>query len=140
MTADNFDFAGFFTIVLTEYIENRQQIVRQIFEDCWSLYIANAHILIPTEDYEMILLYTYFPFTPEQCEGAEPVIYDFFRNNTFILNSILFPDKFANFYKCPLIIATYDLAPFVKLDQRPDGSYNISGIEGVSFLFRKNKI
>lgn len=140
MTSENFDFAGFYTIVLTEHNENRQEIIRKIFQDCWSLYITNANLLIPTEDYETILLFTYFPFTSEQCEGVEPVIYDFFENNTFLANAPIFPDKFRNFHKCPLKISTYNFAPFMILEPQPNGSYFIDGIEGTMFRFMSQRL
>lgn len=140
MTSDIFDYGGFYTIVLTEHNENGQETIRKIFEDCWSHYITNANLLIPTSDYETILLYTYFPFTSERCEGVEPVIHDFFKNDTFIVNASIFPNKFRNFHKCPLKIATYDFAPFMILEPQPNGTYFIDGIEGAMLRFMSNRL
>lgn len=130
MTTATYDFAGFYTIVLTKRYANSDETIRKIFEDCWSLYIANANLLIPAEDYETILLYTFFPFTPSKCERVEPVIHDYFKGYKFALDAPIFPDKFHNFYKCPLQIATHHIAPYMTLKLQPNGSYEMGGIEG----------
>lgn len=130
MSAETYDFVGFYTIVLTKHSNTNQETVANILKDCWSLYIANVIVLIPTENYEQIELYTYFPYTPEHCEGVEPVLYDYFENGTFALNVSIFPDKFRNFHKCPLTASLYHLPPFVILKPQSNGSYHIDGIEG----------
>lgn len=130
MTTATFNFAGFYTIILTKHSDDCHGIVRQIFEDCWSLYIGHVNLLIPTEDNETILLYTYFPFTPERCETVEPVIYDYFENDTFSINAPIFPNKFQNFHKCPLKISTYNIPPYMILKRHPNGTYHLDGIEG----------
>lgn len=107
MSVNAYDYTGFYTIVLQN--ATSQAIIRKIFEDCWKLYIANVNILVPTEGYKTILSYTFFPFTPDECEGVRPTIHNYFRNNTFLLNAPIFPDKFRNFFKCPLKIATHNV-------------------------------
>lgn len=106
MSVNAYDYTGFYTIVLQNAT---QAIIRKIFEDCWKLYIANVNILVPTEGHKTILSYTFFPFTPDECEGVRPTIHNYFRNNTFLLNAPIFPDKFRNFFKCPLKIATHNV-------------------------------
>lgn len=140
MTRDNFDFSGFFTIVFTEHNESCEEIIRKIFKDCWSLYIANANILIPTEDYETVLMYTYIPFKPNRCEHVDPVIQDYFENDTFALNTPIFPNKFTNFFKCPLFASLYNFAPFVMLHPQPDGLHYIDGIEGSLLQFMSQRL
>lgn len=92
--------------------------------------MPNVIVLTPTEDYETILLYTFFPYTAEHCEAFKPIVYDYFENGTFIRNLPIFPDKFANLFRCPLKIATYNFPPFVMLTERSNDTY-IDGIEGV---------
>lgn len=113
MTTETYDFAGYYMVIMTKHSEDCHQIVRKIFQDLWTLYIANAILLIPTEDYDTILLYTFFPFNPSRCEIVEPVITDYFENRTFAINATLFPKKFQNFYKCSLKISTYNVPPYV---------------------------
>lgn len=133
MTIDTHDYTGFYTIVLTEHSDDCEETITKIFADCWSLYIANVNILTPSEDYETILLYTYFPFAPDHCEAIVPVVVDYFENFTFVLNAPVFPDKFQNFYKCPLRISTYTLPPFMMLTTLSNGTIRPDGIEGILF-------
>lgn len=91
--------------------------------------MGNVVILIPTEDYETILMYTFFPYTPGHCECVEPIVYDHFENGTFVRNAPIFPEKFNNLFRCPLKIATYSYPPYVMLTERSNDTY-IDGIEG----------
>lgn len=133
MSSMTHDFTGYYTIILTEHSDDCEETVTKIFQDCWSLYIANAIILTPTEDYETIVLYTYFPYTAYHCGVVEAVVYDYFENNAFTLNSRIFPDKFRNFHQCPIRMSTYSLPPFMILQPQPDGTIQADGIEGSMF-------
>lgn len=115
---------------MTEHSDDCAETIKRILEDCWSLYIVNAIILTPTEDYETILMYTYFPYTREHCEKVKPIVYDYFENGTFVRNATIFPEKFGNLFRCPLKIATYNYPPYVMLTERSNDTY-IDGIEGV---------
>lgn len=130
MTTDTYDYIGFYTIVLTEYIINNKDIVRKILNDCWTLYIANVIVLTPTQDYKQVLSHTFFPYTPEYCEGVEPLLIDHFENGTFSSGLPLFPDKFRNFHKCPLTLSSYNFTPFIIIIPQSNGSHYIDGIEG----------
>lgn len=131
MTTKNYDFSGFYTIILTENSDDCTEIISRIFDDCWSIYVANVNILVPTDGYEIVLLYTFFPFTPESCEVIEPVVYDNFENGTFQVNASIFPEKFDNFFSCPLRVSSYTASPNVILQKQPNGSYYPDGIEGI---------
>lgn len=108
-------------------------IINKIFNDCWTLYITNVHILVPSLSYQSVILYTYYPYTIDYCEIVKPIIQDTFINGTFIHNSNAFPDKFRNFFKCPLIVATYDFRPHVILTTFENGSHFMDGIDGRIF-------
>lgn len=127
---ETYDYAGFYTIVLTEHSDDCEETINKILEDCWSLYMANIIVLTPTEDYEIILMYTFFPFTSEHCEHVKPIVYDHFENGTFVRNASIFPEKFGNLFRCVLKIATYNFPPYVMLTKRSNDTY-IDGIEGV---------
>lgn len=128
MTKKKFDYTGFYSIVFTEYCD--QEILQRVLIDCWSLEISNAIILTPAMQHEKINLYTYFPYTMEHCAAIVPVIYDYFENGNFSLNRPIFPNKFRNFHKCPLMIPTYSFAPYISLTQLPNGIFTVGGIEG----------
>lgn len=127
---NNYDSSGYYTIALTEYSDDYMVTIRKILANCWSVYVTNVNVLVPTQDYETVLMYTYFPFTSEKCEGVEPVLSDRFTNDAFQLKAEIFPEKFRNFFKCPLRVALYSLPPFMILKRNPDNSYHIDGIEG----------
>lgn len=133
MTTTNYDYTGYFTIVLTEHSNNSQAIVNEILKDCWSLYIANANVLAPADDYETAILYTFYPFTSEHCEHVKPIIHDQFMNGTFLYKTPMFPNKLRNLFKCPLKMSTYQFAPFMDLTLQSNGSYYTDGIEGTMF-------
>lgn len=131
MTTKTYDYSGFYTIILTENSDDCTEIITQIFEDCWSIYIANVNILVPTDGYEVVLLYTFFPFTSDNCEVIEPEVYNNFENGTFQVNVSIFPEKFVNLFNCPLRVSSYTAPPNVILQKQPDGSYYPDGIEGI---------
>lgn len=117
--------------MLTEYTDDCEETIQQICDDAWSLYMVNVIILTPTADYETILMYTFYPYTAEQCEGVKPIVYDTFENGSFISpDKPIFPNKFENFFRCPLKIATYQFPPLMMLTERSNDTY-IDGIEGV---------
>lgn len=130
MTVDTYDYTGFYTIVLTEYTDDLLKTIGKILKDCWSLYIANANILSPTQDYQTVHLYTYFPYTSEHCGGVVPMIYDHFVNGSFVQNITIFPNKLDNLFECPLVISTYNFPPLVILKPQSNGTYFLDGIEG----------
>lgn len=135
MTPEAFDYTGFYTIVLTESNDNQYQLIRKIFEDCWSLYISNINLLTLKNTEPTALQYTFYPYTIAHCEQVDPVIQNFFINATssFTLNTTMFPEKFRNFYKCPLILSTYNLAPHMLLTPQLNGSYFTDGMDGIIF-------
>lgn len=116
---------------MTQYIENSQEIIRKILIDCWSLYITNAVVLIPSQDFEIVHLFTYFPYTSEYCEHVEPVEYDHFKNGTFATNKNIFPNKFQNFYKCKLIVQSLNLPS--SLNRKQSNKKYMRGIKGTIF-------
>lgn len=140
MTIDTYEYSGFFTIVLTEYFDDQTEIIEKILRDCWSLYIANAIVLTPTEDYQTILLYTYFPYTATHCGSVEPIVHDYFENGTFALNASIFPNKMENLFECPLIVSTYNFPPLVILKEQSNGTFYIDGIEGTVLRVIANRL
>lgn len=140
MTTTAYDYTGFYTIVLTEHSDDCEETIDKIFKDCWSLYIANVNVLTPTEDNETVLLYTFFPFTPDHCEHIEPIVSDYFENGTFVLNAPIFPDKLLNFFKCPLRVSSYTFAPFIMLKNKSNGSFYTDGIEGTLFRVMSQRL
>lgn len=131
MRSTAYDFKGFYTIVI--YDEFNFEIVNRILGDCWKLYISNVEILVPSKTFDTVHVYTYYPYGPDYCELVKPFEQDVFINNTFARNSQIFPEKFNNFYKCPLTLATYDFRPHMMLAPIENGSFILDGLDGITF-------
>lgn len=79
-------------------------------------------------------IYTYFPYTPYHCEKVEPVILNYFINNTFVYDIDHFPDKLKNMHQCPLTLVTHNVTPFMILYRKENGEgYRTDGIDGITF-------
>lgn len=74
MTPIQFDYQGYYLLVLTTYSNEQYQIMTNIFETLWAAYITNVNIiwLAPQNDNEAIM-YTYFPYTSFFCGKAVPI-------------------------------------------------------------------
>lgn len=133
MSEQSFDYTGFYLIVLTDDKDNQYHGIHSIFQDCWQLYIANVNVLTTFSSESSAILYTYFPYTKERCEDTHPVVLNYFAGDKFVSDSI-YPDKFRNFYKCPLTLATYHIPPYMILTPMQNGSYHTTdGIDGITF-------
>lgn len=78
-------------------------------------------------------MYTYYPYTPIKCENVDPVVHNYYANNQFRFKKETFPNKFKNFYRCPIILSTYHIDPYMILKKQSNGSYNMSGVDGIVF-------
>lgn len=137
MSNDNlFDYTGYYTIVLTESRRDQYIIISKILNDCWSLYITNVVIVasMGSESYSRSAIYTYFPYTIFHCETVAPVILNYFIKKTFLYNIDHFPDKLKNMHKCPLVVVTHNVTPFMILyKNEKGGNYRTEGIDGITF-------
>lgn len=141
MTADNFDFTGFYTIILLSHDNDQHQqygIVGQILNDCWKSSIINVALLVATTANNAAAIYTYFPFTRFQCEQITPVMINSFASGSFLYpNASIFPDKSKNMHKCPVIVGVYDSTPLpnMLLKTDPNGTLlDLDGFEGITLL------
>ncbi|XP_055325489.1 uncharacterized protein LOC129579433 [Sitodiplosis mosellana] len=122
-------YAGYFTIILTEYIEKDE--ITQIFQDCWKYRMINVNVLCPDEIEDQVNVYTYFPFTPNSCDRIQSTLLMTFSNESISIDDSFFPMKLKNFHKCNLFLATYNIPPYMILNHHhTDGSYVTRGIEG----------
>lgn len=129
MSTVTHDYAGFYTIILTELSPIQETIIDRILHDCWSLQIVNVNILtIMPADLDTVL-FTYFPYTPYFCEEVRPLIVNRFKNGSFLNGLQIFPEKLNNFFRCPLSVVTYPFEPYTILDK--DGEF--WGVEGIIF-------
>lgn len=129
-TIDNyrFDYSGYYLVVLRDASSNQQQIIENIMNDFWSIYIVNVNILASNENDTEVKMYTYFPFAASQCEQAIPIVINHYANLSFS-HPVEFPDKFRNMHECRVTAVTLPFEPYVILKQFANGSSILHGIE-----------
>jgi hypothetical protein len=78
------------------------------------MYIFNINILTQQDD-STVEAFTFFPFSNRKCNSTEPSKIAKFMNGTFVTRpKFFFPEKFQNFYSCPIKVTTFEsLAPSV---------------------------
>lgn len=128
-----FDYNGYFTIVLTEF--NSIEILQQIFDALWSLYVTNVNIVTNMNgDDDKSALYTYFPYTENYCNKVIPQLWNNFSYKALSFENQttnIFEKKFRNLYDCPIWVATFNEKPSVLLTKLENNSYFIDGIDGI---------
>lgn len=97
-------------------------------------------ILVPSQNYTKILLYTFFPYSEEHCEEVTPILHNSFQNNSFELSSPHFPQKFGNFHQCPLVMAAYPISPYIILSGSENGTNYPGGIAGIIYMELSKKL
>lgn len=90
---------------------------KRILEICWTRKIVNVIVLPATEAEHQQHIFTFHPFTPFHCERVVPILLAIYtRRSGFIPATVdLFPDKYDNWHRCPLRIATYMYPPSIIL-------------------------
>uniref|UniRef100_A0A1I8PUX0 Putative ionotropic receptor ligand binding domain-containing protein n=1 Tax=Stomoxys calcitrans TaxID=35570 RepID=A0A1I8PUX0_STOCA len=124
---------GYFLLVYTGLQVERMNHVREIFHRLFYIYVINVNILMMIGKHAY--LYTYFPFSPNQCHASQPELYVSFSDiegENFTINKTLYPNKVRNMHRCPLTIVTWNLPPFifVEKDKETGDLISLFGIEG----------
>lgn len=130
MDLDLFDYEGFYLIVVTTNIENYILESKKILEDCWLKYIVNANVMIKSPKMEKVFMLTYFPWNRYYCEKIHPVHLENYDSSVWNNGLDFFPDKTANFHKCPIKVATFETKPFMSVKRLKDGKILLGGLEG----------
>lgn len=117
ITAQSFDYTGYYTIVVTVFNETNDEIIKNILQDCWERRIINVNVLVPQNGQTTeATLYTYFPFTSSYCEKVTPVIWNQFESGHFVHQKReFFPRKTNNLYQCSLIVVAVEIPPHIFL-------------------------
>ena len=118
---EDFDFQGYFLIVLTNVIGSYREI-KMMLEDLWSNYIVNVNI-IHSVSQNSSDMFTYFPFSEFYCEKVFPVKLNTYRiAKGFLHQTHHFQNKVADLHKCPVSVVTFINPPFIfPIGDRIDG-------------------
>lgn len=123
---------GYYVIVLTDPSQLHTKTINGILMDFWKVYVTNVVILIPTQNYNKILLYTYFPYSEEHFEQVKPILRNYFENNSYKHGLSHFPQKCKNFHQCPLHVSTCTYSPYMMYGE-VNGTFIVYGIENILF-------
>uniref|UniRef100_A0A182W4C0 Ionotropic glutamate receptor L-glutamate and glycine-binding domain-containing protein n=1 Tax=Anopheles minimus TaxID=112268 RepID=A0A182W4C0_9DIPT len=129
------DFSGYYLIVLTTVDTARPETLAHMFNLLWTLNVINVNIVTADlQDYshwQAVLMYTYYPYTPDGCERNVPHLVHRFRKRLRRLDQWieLFPNKLSNFHRCKITVCTFHLPPYMLLTHRGRQLY-YDGFEG----------
>lgn len=149
---DSFNHQARFLLVVMDYnIQLPQLYALKMIETMWNPFkIINVVIMLPTTnttlhktcsncEYDIINVYTSFPYDPSQCGKVKKVeLLDQWMlkgNGSFRSKVNLFPSKVPNNFRgCPLVIAPIERIPFVTPtnihgDSHGDTTYTYEGLE-----------
>ena len=115
LTPDKFDYQGYLLIIVTDYQEQQFKDMEKMLMDLWEIFIINVNIVLQDFLEQKGYIYTSFPYTNTYCSKVEPIIWNAFQNGQFQLEQEYFPNKIQNLFRCPLVVATFDIFPVMRL-------------------------
>ena len=126
ITSEFFHFSGYYVFIFEHASFDEMS---KIFKKLWDFYIHNVIILTRDKVDGSIDISTFVPFSEFGCNVTSPTKVAKFEVGRFINKpAMFFPDKFKNFYKCPLKVSTFEsLAPSVLREDFANGSYRLYG-------------
>lgn len=133
MKESNFDHQGWYLIIFTIYRETQKIEMQKIFDDLWKIHVINVNIILKDkENHEKCEMFTYFPFAENYCEKVFPVLLNtFVSGKGFIEDVEPYPNKMANMYGCPINAVTFDIPPYVIVEEKDGGGVEVNGFEGI---------
>ncbi|CAO1346132.1 unnamed protein product [Diamesa hyperborea] len=133
MTPENFNYQGFYLIVITEYTSDQYYMMQQIFDLLWAEYIINVNIIWATPmNQNEAIMFTYYPYTDFYCGKTYPIQLNQYRVNRWLhLHSVHFPNKIQNLYGCKLKVSTFITKPFMMTKRDENGDTITDGIDGI---------
>lgn len=127
---ENFEFQGYYVVVITEYYKSQLSGVKSILTDLWNIFIVNVNIFVKSEDGRLAQIYTYFPYSESFCAKVKPILWNQFENGSFINKSDWFPNKMENLYNCSLKVVSFNIQPMMMIELHSDGNHVYKGIDG----------
>ena len=125
MTADEFNFHGFYLIILTF---NHTSKLDEMFDLLWGSFIYNVNILMQVNN--SVKLFTFFPFNDRKCHDTKSVEINEYSKGKW-QKSLFFPQKLFNFFKCQLKAGCYNYGPSAlpSIDRSGNEKLNGSDVE-----------
>ncbi|XP_032580963.1 uncharacterized protein LOC6620245 [Drosophila sechellia] len=96
-----------------------------VFAYCWRHQLINCNVMTQSSGGQ-VLLHTYFPYAPGQCNDSQPTRINMFLGESW-QHRDYFPSKLHNLNGCPLVVLARKVSPFLDLDE---GQRELRGLEG----------
>ena len=106
--------------------------IKLMLDIMWRKFILNVNVVTVTSSPQRngdVHLNTYFPFSKDFCGQVHPVVWNIYRNGTFLSRREHFPRKNENLFKCPLNVAVFDAPPYMKV-LNESGTIDVDGVDG----------
>jgi hypothetical protein len=138
---EQFDFMGFYLVVLTQPIPDIYHKIQQIFEDLWNHYIVNVNVVVKiSPKLDESFMYTFFPYTEHHCGAVRPQILGRYKKSGPVYKYNYFPEKIHSLFNCPLNVAVVKSTPYLFVEKSENGSVSIDGIDSVLLSYISNKL
>lgn len=104
MGPETFEAQGFYLIVISVYFDGIYDMMKEIFATLWIEYIVNVNIIwMPPENYNQVLMWTYWPYSSSYCGQAIPLQLNHYRDGKWMRHVNYFPKKMENLHGMQII-------------------------------------
>lgn len=123
---NKFDVSGKYLIVMRNIRRDR---LEMIFSSLWRQhYIYNVNILALDEIDNVVRMFTFYPFSNDNCSNTNPININEFNNKTKKwTQGTVFPSKLRDFHNCPINAIVCDYGPSAQETIYPNGTKLING-------------
>ena len=122
-----FRLNGHYVII---FVKGQIAEIEQIFKLLWKVQIYNVIAMFENRN-GIVLVKTFTPFKPGNCNDTTPITVNEFKDGSFIQDvENMFPDKMKNLHKCPIRVSISDnVEPYVIVEKSANGSYKLRGLD-----------
>jgi len=121
------NFASHQKVIVVMLGRKSRRLVDCLMNAMWTKFVLNVQVI--TESNQRALIYTYFPFRDDSCGQVNAVLWNIYRNGSFLLDIEQFPRKTDNFFRCPLKVAIFNAPPYMILTNS-SGKLQMTGVDG----------
>lgn len=112
-----------------ETISPLESSIKLMLDIMWRKFILNVHVVTLKGNGD-VHLYTFFPYTKDFCGQVHPVVWNIYRNDSFIMKREHYPRKTDNFHQCKLNVAVFDVPPYMIIRNTTNGVIDVEGADG----------
>lgn len=123
-----FESHGKLLIVVLNKVSSDSSI-KLMLDIMWLKFTLNVHVLTIALN-DDVHLNTFFPYAKDWCGQVHPVVWNVYRNETFIMQREHFPQKNVNLYQCSLRVAVFNAPPYMLVFLSENGTIDVDGADG----------